>query len=89
MVECAWTNTLYGGDNSKVLREPSLKIQVLTIRELLDGSKAKFPAMGAVAAIKDAPKRKYGEQRSLFRRSSVLTAVSCAARLPSSCHSGG
>jgi len=42
------------------------KIQVLTIAELLDGAKVKFPSMGVGAVIKSAPKKDSGKQQSLF-----------------------
>ncbi len=42
------------------------RVQILTIRELLDGAKVRFPQMGVGATFKAAPKKHRGEQQELF-----------------------
>jgi site-specific DNA-methyltransferase (adenine-specific) len=42
------------------------RVQILTIRELLDGAKVRFPHMGMGATFKAAPKKHRGEQQELF-----------------------
>jgi DNA modification methylase len=42
------------------------RVQILTIRELLDGAKVRFPQMGVGATFKPAPRKGRGEQQKLF-----------------------
>jgi site-specific DNA-methyltransferase (adenine-specific) len=42
------------------------RVQILTIRELLDGPKVRFPQMGMGATFKPAPRKGRGEQQKLF-----------------------
>jgi site-specific DNA-methyltransferase (adenine-specific) len=42
------------------------RMQILTIRELLDGAKVRFPQAGLGATFKSAPKKHRGEQQELF-----------------------
>ena len=42
------------------------RVQILTIRELLDGAKVRFPQMGMGATFKPAPRKGRGEQQKLF-----------------------
>ena len=42
------------------------RMQIFTIRELLDGAKVRFPQMGMGATFRAAPKKHRGEQQELF-----------------------